>query len=294
MTVRKVITAFFVTVLALSGPFVGRAAACTCMRSSCGDLAKAGLVFEATVSSIENTSRDPATPERKLVRLRDVRALIGRPPVSVTTASSSASCGYEFEEGIRYLIVTHHTSADSVISVSHCSLTRPLSEARGLVSYIESLPQPADGELGQGRYHVSAQAVGRPELLDMKSQEIVLDSARDCGMLDFVAFVDGRIHGRVIDKEGRGLAKMFVELMPAGAVDPSTAVAGMGSTSDEDGRDEFSKLPPGRYMVGIDIWLRRSPSATASYATADGASRVIVLQNGQHLQAYPIVIAPPH
>jgi protocatechuate 3,4-dioxygenase beta subunit len=148
-------------------------------------------------------------------------------------------------------------------------------------------------QLGPGRYQVAVQPSKRPELLEITSQEVVVESALSFCMVDFAAFVDARIKGRVVDKEGRGVAKVLVELMPTVAHYRSTAVAPTSASTDADGHYEFSKLPPGRYIVRVDIRFMRSPSSKARYATPEGASRGFELNNGQHVQLSPIVLVPP-
>jgi protocatechuate 3,4-dioxygenase beta subunit len=133
----------------------------------------------------------------------------------------------------------------------------------------------------------------RPELLEIKSQEIVAESARGFCMVDFAAFVESRVKGRVVDKEGGGVAKVSVELMQTAPHYRSTAVAPSSATTDANGHYEFSKLPPGRYIVRVDIRFMRSSSTKARYATPEGASRGFELNNGQHVQLSPIVLVPP-
>ena len=147
-------------------------------------------------------------------------------------------------------------------------------------------------QLGAGRYEIAVQPMQRPELLDITLQEVALESAHSFCVVDFAAFADGGIKGRVIDKEGRGVAKVSVELMPTESFARSAAVAAMSATTDADGHYEFSKLPPGRYIVRVDIRFMQS-STKARYATPDSAARGFALKNGQHLQLSPIVLVPP-
>jgi hypothetical protein len=68
--------------------------------------------------------------------------LRGEAPATVITARSGASCGYEFRAGTRYLIVADRLP-DGRLSVNSCGLTRPLSDADGLLEYIQTLKGPA-------------------------------------------------------------------------------------------------------------------------------------------------------
>jgi hypothetical protein len=126
------------------------AQACTCVGpiNTCGALtAAADSVFEATVDSIRLVplSTPPlATGAASLstfsnnvrrVTLRDVSAWRGAASTTVLTAADGAACGYEFQIGIRYLIVAARTTGGD-LAVSRCGLTRPLSEAGGLINYL--------------------------------------------------------------------------------------------------------------------------------------------------------------
>jgi hypothetical protein len=132
--------------------------ACTCVTSPdrCKGIATADAVFEATVESTElgvkSASSAASLPpgvassvlsnDVRVVTLRDVRSLRGEAPATVITARSGASCGYEFRAGTRYLIVADRLP-DGRLSVNSCGLTRPLSDADGLLEYIQTLKGPA-------------------------------------------------------------------------------------------------------------------------------------------------------
>lgn len=124
--------------------------ACTCVGpiKTCEVLTAAASVFEATVESIRVVAS--STPDAlaagaasfstfsnqaRLVTLRDVRAQRGTASNSVITAADSASCGYDFQVGTRYLIVADRTTGGN-LAVSRCGLTRPVSEAVGLIDYL--------------------------------------------------------------------------------------------------------------------------------------------------------------
>ena len=123
--------------------------ACSCIASPdrCKGVVTADAVFEATVESTELGVRSASSvaslppgavpllaDDFRVVTLRDVRSLRGEAPATVITARSGESCGYEFRAGTRYLIVAHRLP-DGRLSVSSCGLTRPLSEASGLLEY---------------------------------------------------------------------------------------------------------------------------------------------------------------
>ena len=109
---------------------------CMWLPNTCEQLASAAAVLEATVESTQVirpsatvwSSTDPC-----MVVLSDVKAWRG-PAVTVVNAESP--CGAEFKIGERYLIVAHRAT-NGVLSVIGCGLTRPLSQAQGLLDYLQ-------------------------------------------------------------------------------------------------------------------------------------------------------------
>jgi hypothetical protein len=126
------------------------AEACTCVGpiNTCGALTEAASVFEATVHSMElarvsttgalasgAASWSTLSNNVRVVTLRDVKAWRGASSTRIITAPDGAACGYEFEIGRRYLIVAIRAT-DGQLVVSRCGLTRPVSEAPGLIDYL--------------------------------------------------------------------------------------------------------------------------------------------------------------
>lgn len=151
-------TGAFVLLLTLPA-FASRADACACVQSTCLDIAAADAVFEATATSIEVTLPTPSSPRdvavpglSRKVTLEDIRPLRGDTATIVYTADSTA-CGYEFQAGTRYLIVAGRM-ADGRLSVSRCSLTRPLADAVDLREYVDSLQRSASQSQVWGRVSI--------------------------------------------------------------------------------------------------------------------------------------------
>jgi hypothetical protein len=130
------------------------AEACTCGTPLCGGLGFADAVFVATVESITppapRLDGTMSSADLMAVTLKDVEVIRGEASRVVVTASGGASCGYSFEVGQRYLIVGSRR-ADGRIAVSHCSLTRRVADAAGLLDYARTLDGPASQTLVWGR-----------------------------------------------------------------------------------------------------------------------------------------------
>lgn len=133
------------------------ASACTCVLGpeTCPRVADAAAVFEATVASIEVHEAPQiagqARSQERLVRLRDVRAIRGQPQEEVVTGLGGGDCGYAFTVGGRYVIVGQRRQSDQRLQTSICSQTQLLSEASGLLSYLQSLDVPSRGARIWGR-----------------------------------------------------------------------------------------------------------------------------------------------
>jgi hypothetical protein len=294
--------------------------ACTCVTSlNCRGVVSADAVFEATVEATELGVRSASPPaalpsgaassswlsnDVRIVTLRDLRMLRGEGSATVVTAPSGDACGYEFKAGTRYLVVAHRLP-DGRLAVTRCGPTRPLSEANGLLEYIQTFKGPAtqtrvwgqvkmpvgwvdfgrevdpvpearvtangpqrrsvltgaDGrysmaDLPHGLYTLSVAWPGaRPELDDVQPESFVLDmgAAYACAEVDFVAPIKSAISGVILDEGGRPLSGADVQLGLADQLDRSRGAAGAGTTTDTLGRFRFSGLPPGRYLVGLNI-----------------------------------------
>ena len=122
--------------------------ACSCV-SNCTSIGDADAVFEATVVSVDRPSRTAQFSDAQVVTLRDLRAW-----PNVTVVTTTMSCGYRFEVGIRYFIVATRT-ADGRLAVHQCSGTRPQTEAHGLVDYVQILDEPPGRNLVWGTVRVS-------------------------------------------------------------------------------------------------------------------------------------------
>jgi hypothetical protein len=73
---------------------------------------------------------------------------------------------------------------------------------------------------------------------------------RGCASVQYFLADDGRISGRVTDAEGRAAAGVLVAALEAD--DPERGRVGDERTG-EDGRYELKGLPPGRYLLGVNL-----------------------------------------
>jgi hypothetical protein len=106
---------------------------------------KTPVVFEGEVESIErlpNRQGPQYMPER-VVTFRVSAAHRGSvgTKVEVRTGGSSASCGFPFEEGERYLVYAHQGAGGLATGI--CSRTRRLVDAADDLAYIRSAFAPA-------------------------------------------------------------------------------------------------------------------------------------------------------
>lgn len=120
---------------------------------------------------------------------------------------------------------------------------------------------------------------------------------RGCAREDFFAQNDSGIAGHVFQPDGTALAKANVELMP---VDSETIqrLSGDETWADEKGAYELEEIPPGRYLLGIN--LSSSPSNEQPYprtfypgVTDRSKATVIEIGLGQKLADIDIHLPPP-
>ena len=131
-------------------PAAAHACTCVILNDTCRPLSAAAVILEATVESVQFVSSSTApgsliagaasgtflSNQVRLVAVRDVKSWRGSAPKAIVTAADGAACGYDFKVGTRYLVIGDRDGSDTLV-VSRCGLTRPLSEAQGLLNYLQ-------------------------------------------------------------------------------------------------------------------------------------------------------------
>ena len=76
-------------------------------------------------------------------------------------------------------------------------------------------------------------------------EEVTVDDRGTAGV-GFEAYLNGRVLGRIIDKDGRGFNSVFLKLVGSGKTV-------YGHSTGEDGRFEIEGAPPGEYVLYIEM-----------------------------------------
>ncbi|GGG00620.1 hypothetical protein GCM10010912_51840 [Paenibacillus albidus] len=120
------------TALLTVRPEVTYACSCVVPGAPLEELERSAAVFSGEVVSVEakpsvvQSSGDPVTVTFNVQTIW--KGEVGS-TVTVTTAMSSASCGFEFTEGESYLVYSHKGEGSDGLKVSLCSRTTLLSGA---------------------------------------------------------------------------------------------------------------------------------------------------------------------
>jgi len=127
------------------------------------------------------------------------------------------------------------------------------------------------------------------------TREIELND-RGCAREDFFAQNDSRITGHVFKPDGTAMAKANVELMTLER-DAIQRLSGDETWADEKGEYELEEIPPGRYLLGIN--LSSSPDDEQPYprtfypgVTDRSRATVIEIGLGQKLKDIDIHLPP--
>lgn len=139
-----------------------------------------------------------------------------------------------------------------------------------------------------GSFEFSALQPGRYELTletpagfssDYTTRTIDLPDPRACQEESFSLAPAGRVIGLVLDSEGRPARNVHVELTgPETEIHPLYGLASMDATTRNDGTFELPGVPPGRYILGVN--LKDLPSPYNPYARtvypSDGSGDAIL------------------
>lgn len=157
---------------------------------------------------------------------------------------------------------------------------------------------------GEGRYNIAGIPPGSYEIraalpnhLSDPSEHKVEVFDRGCAEEDLYIRPDGRISGKVVDSEGRPASGMKIELISAEPPEEYVYRFGLWANADKEGRYEFKQVPPGRYLLGINI--EYAPSGGRPYPRTyypgvfdPREAQVIVLGEGTIMEGLDITLAP--
>jgi hypothetical protein len=128
-------------------------------------------------------------------------------------------------------------------------------------------------------------------------QTIELRDSRACFVANFGVQFDGRIKGVVRQSSGEPAERVVVQLMAAESVGKTGNIETLRASSDAGGSFEFVEVPPGRYVVGVDLTRRMNPEVvypvTFHPGTKDAAlATVVQLDGGQQQELEPMTLPP--
>ena len=325
--------------------------ACTCVGGipPCQTVWQASGVIEATVVSIETVEGPPMWENgppisERLVRLKEVRTVLGAAPDAVATGFGGGDCGYDFRVGTRYLIVFHKRPSDGRMTAGICSPTQPASWPSPFRGYLEGLSKPSPGATLSGKVWllhgtvdfserrnepltgvqvrlsgpVQQQAEsdrdgefrferlpagdytlvpelpsGRNELSPIQTSTLTLPNTHTCAAVTLTTAVNGILEGTVVDETGRPVPDAAINLRLAEPRNRAQPWYRFGKT-DSTGTYRFDQLPPGRFVVGVN--LSRGPHRASPFAItyarlgAGPTPEVIEIASGARQQLAPIVV----
>ena len=210
-------------------------------------------------------------------------------------ASGSAPAGRVFGEvllGARAL-----SSSQRAVQPQAMPNVRVSLERNGLTTEAVSDPQgkfAVDG-LNPGTYAVSIDLA--PEYYgDVFPKTIDLPDPRACAKVAAMAFFDGRVQGRVVDDRGHPIAGLTVELTVPAGLDPPAVAERLRALTNGDGLYELTRVPPGRFVIGLNTQRDREGSLPLPRVFLPGVERLndarrVTVRGGEHV-AVPDFVVP--
>lgn len=146
----------------------------------------------------------------------------------------------------------------------------------------------AEGEyeltgLPPGKYKVNAELPDYYRRSDYSDREIEVGDG-GCAGASFFAQNDSRISGRVLRSDDTGLPRVPVELLPVDVDLASVRRMSLELTfANEKGEFELDEIPPGRYLIGINLTFspnQEAPMPRTFYPGTSDQSKAMVIEIG--------------
>ena len=126
------------------------------------------------------------------------------------------------------------------------------------------------------------------------TRSVTITDSRSCAHVPFAAVFDGEITGSIVKHDGTPAEGVRVEIFPL-KVDPRRdSFIGPRADANNDGTYRFEHLPPGRYIVGINLQDAPAPIRATPYRQpGDDGPLIIELGAGTHVDLGVLQLPPP-
>jgi len=104
--------------------------------------------------------------------------------------------------------------------------------------------------LSPGKFKITLQLPD--ELTTYKAEQEITVADRGCAAVNYSVVDNGRLSGRVLDPDGQPVAGVLLALVEKDHADPKTNW-GKLIRSEKDGQFNFSALPPGQYLMAVNL-----------------------------------------
>jgi len=148
--------------------------------------------------------------------------------------------------------------------------------------------------LEPGKYKVSADI---PASISEYSQREVEVVDRGCAGTEFRGSLNGVVSGKLTDAAGQPVAGIKVDLIPQDQA-YSESPQGKWTFTRDDGTYQIDWLPPGKYIVGVNLIGSESsecPNRRVYYPSASEPSlaKIVTIGEGQKLKDLNVHLPPP-
>jgi hypothetical protein len=139
--------------------------------------------------------------------------------------------------------------------------------------------------LAPGKYQLS---IVTPDNLRVSpvSVDVELQDARDCARVRFELTDNGRIAGRVVATDGSRIRDPRLELVTQEALSRLGDVTPREAVFNADGSFEFGELPPGKYVIGVNLTNvldRNNPYSRTLYSAEGSGIHVFTIGAGERV-----------